>query len=139
MRPRGASRLTGPPYVGVAARLTAWGSVCAAIVGVQRASARAQQISSVSALIASPANSRLARAPPGGLVAGAARVADDDGHGASEPRARAQARRAGAFVIFLTQQRPNKTGYDRVGMRHGVATVTRGRRTAMGVIFHDAR
>ena len=27
----------------------------------------------------------------------------------------------------------------RVGMRHGVATVTRGGRTALGVIFHDAR
>jgi hypothetical protein len=64
-----------------------------------------------------------------------------------EQRPRAQSRAhvlkppRGAFVIFPTQQRPNKgkTGYHRVGMRHGVATVTRGRRTAMGVIFHDAR
>jgi hypothetical protein len=64
-----------------------------------------------------------------------------------EQRPRAQSRAhvlkppRGAFVIFPTKQRPNKgkTGYHRVGMRHGVATVTRGQRTAMGVIFHDAR
>jgi hypothetical protein len=30
-------------------------------------------------------------------------------------------------------------GRYRVGMRHGVSTVTRGSRTALGVIFHDAR
>ena len=30
-------------------------------------------------------------------------------------------------------------GYHRVGLRHGVSTVTRGSRTALGVIFHDAR
>jgi uncharacterized protein len=47
----------------------------------------------------------------------------------------------GAFVIFPTQQRPNagRNGYHRVGMRHGVSTVTRGSRTALGVIFHDAK
>ena len=64
-----------------------------------------------------------------------------------EQRPRAQSRAhvlkppQGAFVIFPTQQRPNKGagGYHRVGMRHGVATLTRGRRTAMGVIFHDAK
>jgi hypothetical protein len=64
-----------------------------------------------------------------------------------EQRPRAQSRAhvlkppRGAFVIFPTQQRPNKgkNGYHRVGMRHGVATITRGRRTALGVIFHDAR
>ncbi len=46
----------------------------------------------------------------------------------------------GAFVIFPTATRPNrgKSGYHRVGMRHGVATITRGQRTALGVIFHDA-
>jgi uncharacterized protein len=27
----------------------------------------------------------------------------------------------------------------RIGMRHGISTVTRGSRTALGVIFHDAR
>jgi len=63
-----------------------------------------------------------------------------------EQRPRAQSRAhvisppRGAFVIFPTRQRPNrgKHGYHRVGMRHGVSTVTRGQRTALGVIFHDA-
>jgi hypothetical protein len=63
-----------------------------------------------------------------------------------EQRPRAQSRAhvltpaQGAFVIFPTATRPNqgKTGYHRVGMRHGVATITRGQRTALGVIFHDA-
>jgi hypothetical protein len=64
-----------------------------------------------------------------------------------EQRPRAQSRAhvlrppRGAFVIFPTRQRPNKgkNGYHRVGMRHGVSTVTRGRRTALGIIFHDSR
>jgi hypothetical protein len=64
-----------------------------------------------------------------------------------EQRPRAQSRAhvltpaQGAFVIFPTNERPNRgrTGYHRVGMRHGVATVTAGQRTALGVIFHDAR
>jgi hypothetical protein len=64
-----------------------------------------------------------------------------------EQRPRAQSRAhvltppRGAFVIFPTRERPNrgKGGYHRVGMRHGVSTVTRGQRTAMGVIFHDSR
>ena len=64
-----------------------------------------------------------------------------------EQRPRAQSRAhvlqppRGAFVIFPTQQRPQegKRGYHKVGMRHGVSTVTRGQRTALGVIFHDAR
>jgi uncharacterized protein len=64
-----------------------------------------------------------------------------------EQRPRAQSRAhvlkppRGAFVIFPTRQRPNRgrNGYHRVGMRHGVGTVTRGRRTALGVIFHDSR
>jgi hypothetical protein len=63
-----------------------------------------------------------------------------------EQRPRAQSRAhvlqppRGAFVIFPTQQRPNRgrNGYHRVGMRHGVATVARGSRTALGIIFHDA-
>ncbi|MEA2392896.1 MAG: uncharacterized protein QOJ82_787 [Solirubrobacteraceae bacterium] len=64
-----------------------------------------------------------------------------------EQRPRAQSRAhvlrppQGAFVIFPTRERPNrgKTGYHRVGLRHGVSTVTAGTRTALGVIFHDAR
>jgi hypothetical protein len=64
-----------------------------------------------------------------------------------EQRPRAQSRAhvlsppRGAFVIFPTQVRPNagKRGYHRVGMRHGVSTITAGSRTALGIIFHDAR
>jgi hypothetical protein len=64
-----------------------------------------------------------------------------------EQRPRAQSRAhviqppQGAFVIFPTRERPNagKTGYHRVGLRHGVSTITAGERTALGIIFHDAR
>ncbi len=64
-----------------------------------------------------------------------------------EQRPRAQSRAhvltppRGAFVIFPTSEHPSlgKNGYYRVGMRHGVATVTSGQRTALGVIFHDAK
>jgi uncharacterized protein len=64
-----------------------------------------------------------------------------------EQRPRAQSRAhvvappRGAFTIFPTRHRPQrgKRGYHRVGLRHGVSTVTRGQRTALGVIFHDAR
>ena len=63
-----------------------------------------------------------------------------------EQRPRAQSRAyviqppRGGFVIFPTRERPNRgrNGYHRVGMRHGVSTVTRGSRTALGIIFHDA-
>jgi uncharacterized protein len=63
-----------------------------------------------------------------------------------EQRPRAQSRAhvltppRGAFVIFPTRVRPNRgrNGHHRVGMRHGVSTVTSGSRTALGVIFHDA-
>ena len=63
-----------------------------------------------------------------------------------EQRPRAQSRAhvltpaQGAFVIFPTVERPapGRAGHHRVGMRHGVSTVTRGSRTALGVIFHDA-
>lgn len=63
-----------------------------------------------------------------------------------EQRPRAQSRAhvlsppPGAFVIFPTRERPNRGahGDHRVGMRHGVSTITAGERTAMGVIFHDA-
>jgi hypothetical protein len=63
-----------------------------------------------------------------------------------EQRPRAQSRAhvlrpgRGAFVIFPTRERPHagKNGYYRVGLRHGVSTVTAGTRTALGIIFHDA-
>ena len=63
-----------------------------------------------------------------------------------EQRPRAQSRAhvlrppRGAFVIFPTRERPNRGrhGYHRIGLRHGVSTVTAGERTALGVIFHDA-
>jgi uncharacterized protein len=64
-----------------------------------------------------------------------------------EQRPRAQSRAhvltppRGAFVLFPTHHRPSagRSGYHRVGLRHGVSTITRGRRTALGIIFHDAR
>ena len=63
-----------------------------------------------------------------------------------EQRPRAQSRphvvalRQGAFLIFTTRQRPVRgtRGYYRSTIRHGVSTVTAGRRTTLGVIFHDA-
>jgi hypothetical protein len=64
-----------------------------------------------------------------------------------EQRPRAQSRAhvlepaQGAFVIFPTRERPQlgASGYYRVVLRHGVSTITRGSRTALGIIFHDAR
>jgi hypothetical protein len=64
-----------------------------------------------------------------------------------EQRPRAQSRAhvlapgQGAFIIFPTAERPNRgaNGYHRIGMRHGVSTVTKGQRTALGIIFHDAK
>jgi uncharacterized protein len=64
-----------------------------------------------------------------------------------EQRPRAQSRahvlapHQGQFVIFPTRERPNrgKNGYHRVGVRHGVSTVTAGERTALGIIFHDSK
>ena len=63
-----------------------------------------------------------------------------------EQRPRAQSRAhvltppQGAFVLFPTAQRPQRgrNGDHRVGMRHGVSTITHGQRTALGIIFHDA-
>jgi uncharacterized protein len=65
----------------------------------------------------------------------------------TEQRPRAQSRAhvirppRGSFVIFPTRERPNagRRGYHRVGLRHGASTVTAGQRTALGIIFHDAR
>jgi hypothetical protein len=64
-----------------------------------------------------------------------------------EQRPRAQSRAhvvtvpRGAFHVFPTQHRPHlgARGHHKIGLRHGVSTVTRGSRTALGIIFHDAR
>jgi len=64
-----------------------------------------------------------------------------------EQRPRAQSRAhvldppRGGFVIFPTNHRPNRgrNGYHRVVLRHGVSTLRRGSRTALGIIFHDAK
>jgi uncharacterized protein len=64
-----------------------------------------------------------------------------------EQRPRAQSRahvltpHRGSFVLFPTRERPNAgtRGHHRVGLRHGVSTITRGSRTALGIIFHDAQ
>jgi hypothetical protein len=47
----------------------------------------------------------------------------------------------GELVIFATSDRParGRRGWVRATLRHGVARVTRGDRTTLGVIFHDAR
>jgi hypothetical protein len=63
-----------------------------------------------------------------------------------EQRPRAQSRahvidlERGAFLIFPTRHRPvrGSRGFYRTAMRHGVATVHSGRRTTLGIIFHDA-
>ena len=64
-----------------------------------------------------------------------------------EQRPRAQSRAhvvdapRGAFVVFPTHHRPQEgaRGYHKVGLRHGVSTISSGSRTALGIIFHDAR
>jgi hypothetical protein len=64
-----------------------------------------------------------------------------------EQRPRAQSRAhvvepaRGGVVIFPIRHRPQQgsRGYHGVGLRHGVSTITRGQRTALGIIFHDAR
>ena len=59
----------------------------------------------------------------------------------AQSRAHVTALERGAFLIFPTRERPvlGKRGYYRTQMRHGVATVRSGERTALGVIFHDAK
>jgi hypothetical protein len=64
-----------------------------------------------------------------------------------EQRPRAQSRAhalridQGAGIVFATRERPvaGTRGDYRVTMRHGVSTITQGRRMTLGVIFHDAR
>ena len=47
----------------------------------------------------------------------------------------------GELLFFPTRYRPAKgsKGHYRATLRHGVATLTRGERLGLGVIFHDAR
>ena len=49
--------------------------------------------------------------------------------------------RRGEAVVFATAERPRRgaRGFHRAAMRHGVATVTRGERWTLGIIFHDAK
>jgi hypothetical protein len=64
-----------------------------------------------------------------------------------EQRPRAQSRgeaiatERGEMIIFTTRHRPalGQRGYHRVQMRHGVSTVTSGKRYTLGVIFHNAK
>jgi uncharacterized protein len=64
-----------------------------------------------------------------------------------EQRPRAQSRahvvhlRRGAFLLFTTRHRPvqGTRGVYRTAMRHGVSTLTAGRRTTLGLVFHDAK
>ena len=44
-----------------------------------------------------------------------------------------------ALLALLRGPHLGSRGYYKVGLRHGVSTVTCGRRTALGIIFHDAR
>ena len=47
----------------------------------------------------------------------------------------------GDAIAFAVNERPveGKRGYYRVKMRHGISTVLRGNRYALGLIFHDAK
>lgn len=64
----------------------------------------------------------------------------------TEQRPRQQSRvqvlplRRGDAAVFAVRQRPvaGSRGVYRAQLRHGVSTVTRGERLALGVIFHDA-
>jgi uncharacterized protein len=59
----------------------------------------------------------------------------------AQSRAHVQHLKRGAFLIFATRQRPaeGSRGYYRAAMHHGVSALTAGRRTTLGIVFHDAR
>jgi hypothetical protein len=59
----------------------------------------------------------------------------------SQSRATAVVAAAGEAIAFANSERPIRgtRGVYRVRMRHGLSTVTRGERFALGIIFHDAR
>ena len=58
-----------------------------------------------------------------------------------QSRGHAIALAQGDAIVFACRTRPvsGTRGTYRVGVRHGVSTVRTGRRTTLGVIFHDAR
>jgi hypothetical protein len=58
----------------------------------------------------------------------------------AQSRAHVAALRQGGFLVFTTRRRPvrGSRGFYRSAVRHGVSTVTAGRRTTLGIIFHDA-
>ena len=58
-----------------------------------------------------------------------------------QSRGHAIALAQGAAIVFPCRERPatGTRGAYRVGVRHGVSTITRGSRTTLGIIFHDAR
>ena len=58
----------------------------------------------------------------------------------AQSRAHVMALRRGELMIFTTRHRPvaGSRGHYRAAMRHGVATLTSGERTSLGIIFHDA-
>jgi hypothetical protein len=62
-------------------------------------------------------------------------------HPRAQSRGFAIAPERGEIVIFPNAVRPvaGRRGASRAQVRHGVSTVTRGRRHALGIIFHDAR
>jgi hypothetical protein len=57
-----------------------------------------------------------------------------------QSRAQVVALQQGQGLIFAVNQRPVRgtRGDYRVAMRHGVSTITSGRRHTLGIIFHDA-
>jgi hypothetical protein len=59
----------------------------------------------------------------------------------SQSRATAVVAAGGEGIAFTNCERPARgaRGFFRVQMRHGLSTVTRGERFALGLIFHDAR
>jgi uncharacterized protein len=58
----------------------------------------------------------------------------------AQSRAHVEALRRGALLVFTTRERPaaGRRGFHRSAVRHGVSTVRWGRRTTLGIIFHDA-
>lgn len=58
-----------------------------------------------------------------------------------QSRGEAVALAQGEAIVFPTRERPveGARGIYRAGVRHGVSRLHSGRRTALGIIFHDAR